>query len=447
MTFEQFRDEIFAKAKAKGFADYELSYAAGDSFSVRVIDGEIEEYKSAGSEGVGFRGTYEGKMGYAFTEKLDVSLIDQLLENAASNATIIEDKDVEKLYPGDDNYPECNNYDPVLNNTDATQKIQLALDMEKYALSLDPRVKIADFCMVTANEGSQAIANSYGLNLHGKWNMGSAFLVARVEENGVMKSGYEFWTGRNFADFDYKALAKKAVDIALSYLGAKSVATGEYPILFDNSAARDIFSVFSGIFIAEAGQKGFSLLDKTKIGETIAASHITIRDDGVTELSLQDMAFDAEGVATKQKAVIENGVLKTLLYNTKAAAKDGVKSTGNASKSGIGGAITTSTNNFYMVPGEKSYAEMITTLGNGIIVTELAGLHSGANAVSGDFSVSADGYLVENGKIVKPIEQVTVAGNFFALLKGITEVGSDLRFQGFMGMPSFIVDKLNIAGL
>ena len=447
MTFELFRDEIFAKAKAKGFVDYELNYSAGESFSVRVLNGSIEEYKSAGSEGVGFRGTFEGKMGYASTEKLDVNLIDQLLNNAAANATIIEDKDVEKLYPGDEKYPECDNYDPTLNSVTADEKIKLALDMEKYALSLDPRVKLADYCVVSTSEGSTAIANSYGLNLHSKWNMGSAFLVARVEEKGIMKSGYEFWSGRNFKNFDYKELAKKAVDIAISYIGAAPLESGEYKILFDNSTARDVFSVFSGIFIAEAGQKGFSILDKNKIGETIAANGVTIRDDGIAELSLQNMAFDAEGVATKQKAVIENGVLKTLLYNTKAAAKDGVKSTGNASKNGIGGAITTSTNNFYMVPGTKSYEEMIKTLDTGIIITELAGLHSGANPVSGDFSMSADGYYVENGKIVKPIEQITVAGNFFQLLQGITDIGSDIRFQGFLGMPSFIVDKLNISGL
>jgi len=446
-TFESFRDELFAQAKAKGFADYELYYLAEDSFSVRVLNGGIDEYKNTMSEGAGFRGTYNGKMGYAYTEKLDTTLIPQMLQAAASNAGIIAETEVEKLYPGDKTYTECNNYNPALNNADATQKINWALEMEKYALSLDPRVKMADYCQLGTTEGCLAIANSHGLNVSDKQNMGYAYLVARVEENGMTKSGFEFWIGRDFAEFDYKALAKKAVDIALSYLGARSIPTGEYPIIFNNNTARDIFEVFCGIFMAESGQKGFSLLNKSRMGETIAAPHITLRDDGVTDLSPIGHSFDAEGVATQQKAIIENGVLKTLLYNTKAAAKDGVKSTGNASKSGFGGAITTDAKNLYLVPGETSHEDMIAGLHKGIVVTELAGLHSGANSVSGDFSFSADGFFVENGKITKPVEQITVAGNFFDLLKNITTVGSNLRFQGSIGMPSILVEKLSVAGL
>ncbi|MCL2372041.1 MAG: TldD/PmbA family protein [Defluviitaleaceae bacterium] len=447
MMFDIFREKVFAKAKEKGFEDYELYYSAGDSFSVRVFDGEIAEYKNSASEGAGFRGTYKGKMGYAYTEKLDEALIDQLLANAADNATVIEDEDVEKLYPGDPSYPECITYNPALNNVTADQKIQWALDMEAYAKSLDSRVKMADYCTIYTNEGSIAMANSHGLNLDAKYNTAYAYLIARVEENGITKSGYNFWVGRDFAAFDYKKLVKEAVDMAISYLGAESIPTGEYPIIFTNRSAREIFGVFTSVFIAEMGQKGFSLLNKSRLGEKIAAANITLRDDGIHPSSFDNKGFDAEGVATQQKAIIENGELKTLLYNTKAAAKDGVKSTGNAAKQGFGGAITTSPINFYLQPGEKSYQDIIAGVSSGVIITELAGLHSGANAVSGDFSFSADGFLVENGKIVKPVEQITVAGNFFDMLKNITTVGSDLEFEGNIGMPSLLVQGLAVAGM
>jgi len=450
MTFEAFRDELFIQAKAKGFADYELYYSAGDSFSVRVFEGEISEYKNTSSEGVGFRGTYNGKMGYAYTENLDSDLIPSIIDNAAANASIIEEEDVEKLYPGDDKYPDVISFNPALDTIDTAKKIEWAMEMEKYVLSLDPRVKMADYCTISTNESHMAIANSYGLNLSQKRNMATAFVIARVEENGITKSAYEYWTGRDFADFCYKKLAKKAVDTALSFLGATSIPSGKYPVILDQNTTKDIFGVFTSVFIAERGQKGFSLLNKSKIGEVIAAPHITLRDDGVTDLSLGSMAFDAEGVATQNKAIIENGVLKTLLYNTKAAAKDGIKSTGNASKGGFGGAIGTNTTNIYLVPGEKSYEELIQGMDKGVIITDMAGLHSGVNPVSGDFSVSADGYYVENGKIVKPIEQITVAGNFYELLKNIDTVGSDLRFHssgmGGIGMPSVLVNSLSIAG-
>jgi len=451
MTFQDFKQEIFARAKAKGFTDYEILFLGSDGFQVRVFGGEISEYKSTSSQGVGFRGTYNGKMGYSASEKMDESVIDSMLENAAANATIIEDEAVEKLYPGDESYPEVCSYSPALNDVSAEDKIKWALEMESYAKSLDPRVKMADFCIIGNGEDEMAMANSYGMDLSRKSNKAVGVMIARVEENGSNKSAMDVWMGRDFEGFDYKTFVKKIVDEALSYLGAESLETGAYPIAFKNTATMSLFAVFSSIFMAENCQKGFSLLSKDKIGTEIAAPHITLRDDGVCDKSLGSKAFDAEGVATKQKAVIENGVLKTLLYNLKSAEKDGVKSTGNAAKAGLGGTITTSVTNYYLVPSETSFEDMISGIEKGVIITGMDGLHSGVNPVSGDFSVSAEGYLIENGKQSRPVEQITIAGNFYEVLKNITAVGSDLRFGSMMfdgiGMPSILVDGIRVAGL
>jgi len=451
MTFQEFKQELFAGAKEKGFADYEVLFLGSDGFSVRVFDGEISEYKSTVSQGVGFRGTIGGKVGYAASEKMDASVIEPMLENAAMNAGIIEDEAVEQLFAGSESYPEINVYNPAINDVSAADKIKWAIEMEAYAKSLDPRVKMADFCTIGNQENEVAMANSYGLDLDQKRNMASATVIARVEENGITKSGTEFWMGRDFAELDYKDLAKKAVDKALSYLGASSVETGDYTVAFDNVNAQSLFRVFASVFMAENAQKGFSLLSKDKLGEEIAAPHITLRDDGVCDLSLGSMSFDSEGVATQQKAIIENGVLKTMLYNLKSAAKDGVESTGNASKMGLGGAITTSYTNYYLVPSETSFDEMISGVEKGILITEMAGLHSGVNPVSGDFSVSADGFLIESGKVSRPIEQITIAGNFYEVLKNITAVGNDLKFysmgQGGIGTPSILVEGIKVSGL
>jgi len=451
MTFQEFKLELFRQAKEKGFTDYEVLFIGGDGFSVRVFEGEITEYKSTQSQGVGFRGTYNGKMGYAASEKMDESVIGPMLANAAANAGIIEEETPEKLYPGDDKYPDVATYNPALGDVSAEQKIKWALEMESYAKSLDPRVTMADMCTVSTQESEMAMANSYGLDLGQKSNFAYAVIFARVEENGCKKDSLDFWTGRDFADFDYKALAKKSVDKALSLLGAESIPTGTYTVAFNNKTARDLFSVFSGVFMAENAQKGFSMLTKDKVGTEIAAPHITLRDDGVCDLSLGSMAFDAEGVATQQKAIIENGVLKTLLYNLKSAEKDGVNSTGNASKASLGAAIGTSCTNFYVVPSETSFDEMIAGVEKGVIITGMAGLHSGVNPVSGDFSVSADGYLIEDGKAARPVEQITIAGNFYDVLKNITAVGNDLEFRslghGGMGMPSVLVDGIKVSGL
>jgi len=449
-VFENFRDELFTQAALKGFTDYELYYSAADGFSIRVFEGEIAEYKNTSTEGIGFRGTYNGKMGYAYTENLDIGLIQSLLENATLNAGIIEEEEAEQLFSGSEEYPQVQSFNTALAAVDSGTKIEMAFEMEKYAKNLDPRVKFADYCTISTTESTLAIANSYGLNLFDRRNIANAFLIARVEENGITKSAYENWSGRNFAEFDYKKLAEKAVNAAISYLGASSIPSGQYPVILDQNTAKNLFEIFSSVFVAENCQKGLSLLGRSKIGENIAAPHVTLRDDSVTDLSPGSLSFDAEGVATQNKAIIENGVLKTLLYNTKAAAKDGVNSTGNAAKAGIGGTINTSITNFYLVPGQTSFDEMVQRMKRGVIITDLAGLHSGTNPISGDFSVSADGFLVENGKIIKPVEQITVAGNFYDLLKNIETVGADLRFHSSgirgIGMPSILVNGLSIGG-
>ena len=446
MTFDIFREKVFAEAKDKGFTDFELFYSAANGFSVRVFKGEIQEYKNSLTEGVGFRGTYNGKMGYAYSESLDPGIIDGLLENAKANAGIIESEDIEELYPGDPSYPIVDTYNPALDAVSAEEKIAAALNMDKAVTELDSRIKMADYCMFSSSETSTAIANSHGLNLMQKSNMASAYVIARAEQDGITKSAGEFWQGRDFSEFDYQKIAETAVAKAIGYLGAESVETGEYKIVFDNYTAANFFAVFTSVFIAERCQKGFSLLSKDRLGEVIAAPFVTIRDDGVTDLSLYSKPFDVEGVATQNKAVIENGVLTNLLYNTKSAKKDGVKSTGNASKPGFGGALGTSVTNFYLVPGEKSFDEILAEVGDGLIITGLQGLHSGANPISGDFSFSADGFVIENGKKGRPVEQITVAGNFYELLKNIAIIGNDLRFYQNFGLPSIAVNGLKVAG-
>jgi PmbA protein len=451
VSYDLFKEKLFKQAKEYGFTDYELYYSSSDSFHVEIFNGEISKYENNDEMGASFRGTYNGRVGYAYTEKLVEEVIPSLVKNAAGNAGIIEEKEIEKLYPGDDFYPEGKGYNPDMAKVTAAEKIEAGLAMEKYAFTLDPRVKGIDYCIVGSQDGMTSIANSYGLDLSNRANLVIAYLLARAEENGVTKTGFEFWVGNDFSQFDYKALADKTVKTAVSALGASSVPSGEYAIVFDNDAARSLFAAYSGIFFAENAQKGFSML-KDKVGTEIAAAGITLQDDGICDASIISTPFDSEGVATRNKSVIENGMLKTLLYNTKSAEKDGVKSTGNGFKPSFRAAVGTSVTNFYLKPSEKTREQIISEMGAGILITDLAGLHSGTNTISGDFSLSADGFLIEGGKIGRPVEQITVAGNFYDMLKNITDVGSDLRFgppsgSGAVGMPSFLAKGLRISGL
>ncbi len=457
-NINDFSRSLFDAAKAYGFTDSEIYVSEGESFSVSIFEGEIKEYKNAGHTGICFRGTYNGRMGYAYATKADEQIIDSLLKNASDNAGLIESDEFEKLYKGsadgDDAYPKADTYSEAMNAISAARKIELAKALEISAKAYDARVKSVDYCLFGSVDGDCTIANSYGLNLSHKSNFMYAIAGVRVEENGVTKLAYDIWQGQDIDAFSPDELAKSTVDKALSYLGASSVAKGEYNVVFDSESATDFFGTFAGVFFADRAQKGFSLLQGKK-GEQIASDIVTLRDDGVVSgldtVCLGSVPFDSEGVATQNKAIIENGILKTMLYNLKSAEKENRTSTGNGFKSGFRAPVETSCTNFYIVPSDKPIADAIQSLDSVIYITELNGLHAGTNAVSGDFSLLAAGYLIENGKRVHPVEQITVSGNFYELLKNITAVGNDLRFglpsgSGTVGMPSILIKGLKIAG-
>jgi len=184
---------------------------------------------------------------------------------------------------------------------------------------------------------------------------------------------------------DVKELAKTAVEKALAKRGGKPCKTGVYDVIIENEASADLLSSYAGIFNAEAAQKGLSLL-KGKNGTQIAADIVTIVDDPHSKVGYASQPFDSEGVATIKKEVISKGVLTTLLHNLKTAAVDGVKSTGNASKGSFKSPVGVAPSNFYIVPTTTTKAELVSSVGDGILITELAGLHAGVNTVSGDFA-------------------------------------------------------------
>ena len=182
------------------------------------------------------------------------------------------------------------------------------------------------------------------------------------------------------------------------------------------------------------------------MGEKIACEKFTLIDDPHLENGEGSCSFDSEGVPTKYKELISKGILKTYLYNLKTAKKDGVQSTGNAAKGGYKGTIGISPFNLYVKKGEVSFDELLKKMDRGVIITDFAGLHSGLNSVSGDFSLAAEGFIVENGKKGKAFNQITVAGNFFELLLNIEEIGEDMKFSlSGTGSPSVLVKNLHFS--
>jgi PmbA protein len=449
MTLVEFKEAVFKKAELSGFSEYEIYYSSENSFGVQVFEGEIDKYTVSGNQGLSFRGLYNGKMGYAYTEIMDEAAVDFLVTSAKENALVIEKEDKEIIYAGDDKYSEFEGFNEQLSKAAASEKIKLAFDLEEEAKKQDGSVIRAESQM-EEGENTIQIINSKGLDLSFKSNAVFAFVEAVVKDGERMNSEYSFKAAKSLEEIAAVELAKEAVHNALAYKGAKTVKSGKYRVALRNDAAVSVLQTFSGVFSAENTQKGMSLL-KDKLGETIGSKAVTIMDNPLLKEGLNSRPFDAEGVAAYAKEVVKEGELKTLLHNLKTAGKEGVKSTGNASKASYSSPVEVAPSNFYFKPGEKNLEEILKTLDNGLLITELQGLHSGANPVSGDFSLAAKGFLITNGSIERPVEQITVSGNFYELLKNIEELASDLKFgfpsgRGYFGSPTLIVKELSIAG-
>ena len=428
MKVNEFLNEVLAAAKAAGIDPAEVYYHGGDSFNVSALDGEISDYKVASSCGVSLRGQYNGKMGSASTEAFDDDAVRQLIDGVKESATLLETDEQDEIFAGEERYPTIEKEESDVATTSAEAKIEKCLKLEALAKAADPRIV--------------RVPSALDLQDSGSYFFSYTSLVAKDGASTAVNG--KVAVSSRFDGIDPEKIAADAAKETLSQLNASPVPTGEYRVIFRYDAMQSLLQTFWGVFSAENAQQNLSLF-AGKEGENVAADVVTIVDDPLMKGGLATSAFDGEGSASRTKKVVDSGKLTTLLHDRKTARKQGVASTGNAAR--VGGRIMVAPTNLYIAAGEKSLDELMADVGNGVVITELAGLHAGANPSSGDFSLLSKGYPIENGKRGRAVEQITVAGNFYQLLKSICAVGSDLTFEGSsIGSPSVDAGTLKISG-
>ena len=442
MTFEAFRKAAFEAALAAGCTAAETCFSEEESFCAQVLDQQLEKYTVSLSCALGLRVQYQGRNGYAYTEQLENP--EQLVARALDNARVIENTDDHPMMGPCTYRPVALPEDPCAGLSEA-EKIALAMDLEKQALAADPRVDRVETALVETGHGTLRLDNTLGLSATRQDRFSLSYVCAILKQGDQVQDGAAFRVRGEVKDT--AACAAEAAAEAACRFDAQSAAPGTYPVVFRYDAAADLLAAFASVFSADAAQKGLSLLAGQE-GQRIASEAVTIMDDPFHPYAPR--AFDDEGVPSLTKAVVEKGVLKTLLHNLKTARKAGVSSTSNASRGSVGSPVGVAPSNFYIVPGEKTREQLLADMGDGLLITEVSGLHAGLNPVSGDFSLLARGMRVENGRCTVPVEQITVAGQFLQLLKHVRAVGSDLKF-GFPGSvniasPSLLVDDIKIAG-
>ena len=391
MELELFVDSLFKKASEAGFSEYEVYYVDRESLGISVYKEEVEKYNLNNSAGLSFRGKLGDRIGYSYTEILDEDAIDMLVKKAKENVSAIENNDIQFIYEGDKEYKKISTYYEALENLAPDKLINIAINMEKEAKKYCDKVESFSGCAISYSSGKYGIINSKGLNLKNKSNLLTAYVVPIVKDGENMYDGCGYVVAKSLDEIDPAKIAKMGVDEALSKIGATSIPAGNYKVIINNEAMVSLLSTFARIFSGDAVQKGLSLL-KGKEGEIIASDIVNLVDDPHLKDGLASVAFDDEGVATVKTYLIQDGKLNTLLHNLKTANKAGVKSTGNGFKASYASPISVSPTNFYIEPGVNSLEEMTKKIDKGLIITDLAGLHSGANSITGDFSLAAKGF-------------------------------------------------------
>ncbi|MBN2852107.1 MAG: TldD/PmbA family protein [Clostridia bacterium] len=440
-------EKLFEQAKDKGITEMEAYFREGESFSVNVFKGSIEDYKLSTSMGLGFRGFYHGKIGYSYTEKVAEDSIESLIRDVIGNASVNDNEDDDVIFEGAEEYQEVITYNEKLDEVTEKAKIDFAMEMDSKAYAHDSRVKVCQACVFSSGTSNTILMNNKGLYLSEKSNGASSYIVVTAADGEEMSTGVDFMVSNDFTRYNAVKMAHKAVEEATRMLHAKPVKTGEYKIVLDPVVSADMLSTIQSMFSARAVQKGVSML-KGKLNSKVASVCVTIVDDPFLKDGMGSASFDGEGVPTKFKKLIENGVLTTYLYNLKTAKKDGVTTTGNASRESYKSTIGIAPSNLYIQKGEKTFEEVIAYVGDGLYLTDLDGMHSGFNTISGDFSLGAKGFIIENGVLSRPVNQITVSGNYFDVMKKIEMVGSDLKFTfGSVGSPSIVIESLPVTGV
>ena len=446
MDFNSVKEYLFEAAKKAGLDEYEVYFMESDGISAETLKDEISSFSSTVSGGIGFRCIVNGKIGIASTELFTKEEMTELVERAKNNAKYIENDDKAIIFKGSPEYAKISPKNMA--TSDAAEIKSVALELIKKTYEQSEYITDGTQTYAVQEKTKMILANSHGLYLENEVGVCGALVQAVVAKDGESQYGGDIETG--FDKEKLEKMPKEAIDEALSKIGAKEIPSGKYDIIFDGKQMRALLSAFSSVFSGRNAYLGLSLL-KGKEGEKIAAECLTLVDDPMYASSPMQTSFDGEGVATYKKNVIENGVLKTLLYDLASADKVGRESTGNGIRSSYASAVSISPYHFYIEGGEQSDEQLFENLDNGIYITELKGLHAGANAVTGDFSIESAGFEIKNGKIGSAIKSFTVAGNFFELIKNIEALSNNVKFgfpAGFtvFGAPNTLIRGCSVAG-
>ena len=407
--------------------------------------GEVENLTFAESRGVGVRVIADGRLGYAYAADPSPDEVRRAVEQARGNAALASADEHNVLPAPVPAEPLPGLFDAAQAAMPLERKVGLALDLERRATAIDPRASKVESAGYGDSVARMAIASTAGVRGSFERTDCWCVVVALADEGDDTQTGYSFRIGRRLDELDWEGVADEAVERAVRMLGATKPETARVPVVLDPFAGSSFLGVLAGALTAEAVQKGRSLFADL-VGTQVGSDVVTIVDDGRRPDGPGSAPFDDEGVPAGRTALISAGRLEGFLHNAYTAHRGGTRSTGNASRAGYRSTPGVGTTNFALEPGDVPLAELLRRAEGGVLIQDVSGVHSGANPISGEFSVGATGLRIRGGALAEPVREMTIASTLPDMLRSIVAVGDDLRFFSSVGVPSVLVGEMTVAG-
>lgn len=412
-----------------------------------ALRGEVEGLTFSESRGVGVRVVRDQRLGYAWAADPSLDEVRDAVHRARENAALAEPDEFNGL-PGfepADPMPDLFRGESAAITAD--EKVQMALDLERRSVSVDPRVTKVDAAQVGDATSRVAISSTAGVAAEYGRTDAWCVSVTLATEGDETQTGYSFSIARSLNELDRDGIADEAVERSIQMLGAVKPSTAKVPVILDQFAATSFLGVLAGALNAEAVLKGRSLF-ASMVGQQVGSDLFTLVDDGRIMTGPGACPFDDEGVPSARTELFTGGVLNGFLHNTYTSRRmgNGQRSTGNG-KRGYRSAPAVGTSNFYLEAGESSFDDLLARAEGGVLIRDVTGVHSGANPISGEFSVGATGLRIAGGGLGEPLREMTIASTLPEMLAGITGVGNDLRFFSSVGTPSILIGEMTLAGV
>lgn len=437
-----FMSNLFKNAIKEGVSPVSVLHTSIEKTSIDIFNGEVEQYVVANDGSIKVQGIYKGKLGSFISDRTDGKISDLVIKSLINSAEYGKEADPDLFVSPKQVYKRNRGFNKDCEKTTANDLIALGQEINKTVHALDKRITVCEVQIEKQIE-NRCYQNSNQVKAKGKTNLFMIYCFVNIAQGEEIESADDYEILSDIAKFDANAFGKKLAEKAESKLGAETIPSGKYNVVFNPQCVSMLIHPLLNMLSSYMINHHQSLFEG-QFGKQVLSKKLTIKENPWTD-NVFASSFDDEGVPTRKKTLIEKGVIKNFIYDISEARKEGLPSSGNGNYAG--NVIHPGLGYVSVKKGVKDLDDLCQSVHNGLFIDSLEGIGTGLSPQSGDYSLQANGYLIEDGKITKPVTLITVAGNLLKDFKNVIGVSNDMKLTfNKLKVPSIAIRKLSVSG-